>query len=124
MNQIHKWVHDHWVEVEDWTGDQWEKFAKAVKAQASIEDAIAYAAWPRGIPADWMDLDKQAHLMYGRSLGVLFEQLRKAGRAEFHVAAMEAATRSATAAAWVGDKVLGIEPGTGEDKQVRVLVDV
>lgn len=121
---MHKWVHDHWVEVEDWTGDQWEKFAKAVKAQVSIEDAIAYAAWPRGVPADWMDLDKQAHSMYGRSLGTLYAQLRMAGRAEFRVAAMASAARSATAAAWVGEKVVGIDKGTDGEEQVRVVVDV
>ncbi len=111
------------VVAHEWGDDQWARFFEAARAQAAIDDAMAAAAWP-DVEPQFMDLELQAQSRFKRSLVSVYNQARAVGRVKFHQDALAAAAKSATAAAWVGEKLIGIEGGTSGGEPVTIIVDV
>lgn len=113
-----------WIEVPEWGDKEWNAFARAAKAQAALDDAIAYAADGMLAVEDIAVLDMQCWQRKKMSLSHYYNDCRKAGRAEFLIAAKESAEHSAGLAAWFGDKAAGIADTTPDAQPVTVLVDV
>lgn len=106
------------------TTEQWLKFASAAKAQAAIDDALAYALAPEPVPENWGPLDAQCRVICGQSLPRYYNTCRQAGRAAFLVEVANHATSSAGLASWFGDKVLKIEQGSSPTEPVQIVIDV
>lgn len=118
------WKKNKWVEAPEWTTENWDAFDEAARAQAALDDAVAYASTGYVSADDLTALDAQSVARFGVSLASHYNQQRALGRASFMVSAAEGAKRSAGMAAWFGEKACGISGTPQEQEPVTVIVDV